>query len=261
MFRKLLAPITIIFFIFQSSAQIDFKITRENKKSDHELGINKYSFIHHVCPDSFFMTELYDGLDYDQMSIVLKDIYEGVTLKDQVQVVYSKVSPTTAKFTYWVKDHEENGKMFIMLTNFNNASRSFDKNPDSKDQLARWYFVKGDRLIYRKDLFSTEKEEFKLKSEKEYDIIKYYLFDDNAENDNQIKPMIDKIMSESENLMSKYFAQIYLVQYYLMNSDLQSAENSLVELKEYFKSNYTISQNNKIYLKMVTAEFEMMKRM
>lgn len=243
------------------NAQDKFKIIRENQTSEHEFGINKYSFIHHICPDSFFMTELYHDLDFEEMALILRNIYNGVTSKEKVQILYEQVKPASAKITYFVKDDLEKGKMFIMWTNFNNATRMFDEKPDPNDQLVRWYFIRKDRLIYRKDLYSSELEEIKLKSDDKHDIIKYYLFDDNSENDHLIEPLIDKLLSSSENILSKYFAQIYLVQNYLMNSQIENAESALMRLDYYFETNKENLTEKKIYLLMVSSEYEVMKRM
>lgn len=259
--NKLTLFMLIAFLGITINAQEKFIIYRENKTSEHQFGINKYSFVHHVGPDSFFMTELHYNLDYEEMTLILKNIYNGVTLKEKVQVVYEQVEPTTAKTAYFIKDHKTKGKMFIMMTNFNNATRMFDKQPPPDDQLARWYFIRKDRLIYRKDLYSPELEKIKLNSNNKQDIIKYYLFDNNPDNDAQIKPLIDALLSSSDNIESKYFSQIYLVQYYLMNMQIENAAVALMRLDYYYETNSDNLRRKKIFLNMVTAEYEIMKRM
>lgn len=259
---KLSILILLIFtsFTIVSNAQEKFEIIRENKTSEHELGINKYSFVHHVCPDSFFMTELYHDLDYENMATIIQNIYGGVTYNDKVQVRYDEVEPAAAKITYSVQDSPKYGQIFVMFTNFNNATRKFDSKPDPKDQLARWYFLKDDRLVYRKDIFNKETEKTKLNSSRKSDIIKYYLFDDNPSNDEKIQPLIDQIFASDDNGPDNYFAQIYQIQYHMMNGKLEDAGNSLKSLEDYFVLNSAIPRNQKIYLNMVKAEYEVLKR-
>jgi hypothetical protein len=261
MIRKTIFSLIIFSISMTINAQEKFKIFKENQESENPFGINQYSFVHHICPDSFFMMDLDKELDYDEMALIVRQIYNGVTLKDKVQLIYEQTEPTTGRVTYFTKDDEQKGIMFIMLTNFNKATRKFDVKPDPNDQLARWYFIKNDRLIYRKDLFSSEIEQTKIASDRKSDLIKYYLFDDNPENDNQIKPLIDKILESGDNGPDNYFAQIYLIQFYLMNGDIIDAGNSLKELDDYFYLNTEIPRNQKIYLKMVKAEYEVMSRM
>lgn len=249
----------IVFLSLATYAQ-DFEITRENKTSEHELGLNKYSFVHHVGPDSFFMTELYHDLDFDKMANIVQEIYDGVTEKDKVQVSYNDVKPAAAKVTYSVQDSPNLGKIFIMFTNFSNATRQFEVAPAPEDQLARWYFLKNDRLVYRKDLYSAETEKVKQESDRKSDIIKYYLFDDNAANDDQIKPLLDEILDSDDKGPDKYFAQIYNIQYHLMNGRIEEARNALESLEVYFNTNTDIPRTQKIYLDMVKAEYEIMNR-
>lgn len=260
MVKTIAAFLTMTLISVTSYAQEEFEIIRENETSEHELGINKYSFVHHVCPDSFFMTELHHGLDYDNMAVIVQEIYNGVTEKAKVQMRYKDVKPAAAKVTYSVQDSPIYGPIFIMFTNFNNATRQFETEPDQKDQLARWYFIKNDRLVYRNDLYSTETETIKLESDRKSDLIRYYLFDDNPDNDNQIKPLIDKIMESEDEGPDHYFAQIYNIQYHLMNGEIQDAANALKNLEVYFDFNVDIPRNQKIYLNMVKAEYEVMTR-
>ncbi len=261
MIKKILTFFILAFFMITINAQEKFIIEKENDTIKHEFGLNKYSFIHHICPDSFFMMDLHNDLDYDEMSLIIKDIYNGVSSKDMVRVFYKQVEPVTGVLAYFVKDDPQKGNMFIMLTNFNKATRQFEKKPNPDDQLARWYFIRKDRLVYRKDLYSKELEESKLKSEDKHEIIRYYLFDDNSDNDHLIRPLIDKLLSSSKNVLSRYFAQIYLVQYYLMNNQIDNAEIALMKLDFYFNSNSNELPYKKIYLQMVSAEYEVMKRM
>jgi len=257
---KYLLSIIFILLLSKINAQEKFKITRENQSSQHELGINKYSFVHQVCPDSFFMTELYKDFDYDEMALILQEVYDGVTLTDKVQVNFNKVKPAPAKITYSVQNSSTKGQIFVMFTNFSNATRQFEKKLDPNDQLARWYFLKNDRLVYRKDLFTKETEQLKLKSKRKSDIIKYYIFDDNPDNDDKIKLLIDEILESDENGPDNYFAQIYQIQYFLMNGQPQEAEKALNYLEDYFFLNTNIPRNQKIYLNMVKAEYEVMNR-
>ena len=260
MHKKIISYFILILICLSSNAQDKFKIYRENQESVHELGINKYAFIHHLCPDSFFMMELHNMLDYEEMASILRQVYNGVTDQDMVRVVFEQTEPAPGKIVYFTKDDEQRGTMFIMLTNFNNSTRSFDVDPDPKDQLARWYFINGDRLVYRKDLYSKETEKSKLDYINDYEIIRYYLFDDNLDNDKLIKPLINKILEGPSDVTSKYFAKIYLVQYHLMNNEMTIAEQELEKLDEFFFANSFTLSGKGIFHQMVKAEFEVMKR-
>ncbi|WP_432411437.1 hypothetical protein [Rasiella sp. SM2506] len=259
MLKQIILILLLIPMLIHS--QEKFEIFRENKITEHQLGIDKYSFVHQICPDTFFMTELYHNLDYDEMTAIIKEIYDGVTRVDKVQVKFEKTSPAPAQITYSVHETPEQGEIYIMFTNFSNATRQFEEKPDPEDQLARWYFLKDDRLVYRKDLYSLETEESKLNSERKSDIIEYYIFDENLDNDKKIQPLIDEILSSGDNGLDNYFTQIYQIQYYLLNKEIKKAGEALNSLENYFFLNQAIPRNKKIYLNIVKAEYEVMTRL
>ncbi|KZS38523.1 hypothetical protein AWE51_25955 [Aquimarina aggregata] len=257
--NKLLLSLLFILFVATTSAQKDYNIFRENENSKHQLGINKFYFVHHTFADSFFMTELYKQLSYDDMALILKQVYDGVTEKEKVNVEYKIDKPSDARIAYFFKEHEKNGKMFIMLTNFSNATRKFEHKPDSKDQLARWYFIKGEKLVYRKDLYSKKKESEKKKGET-YELIDYYLFDDNLENDKFIKPLIDKLLNSNDKNTNKLYGYLYLSEFHLMNNDMKSSEIAIKNMEKFFEESTDIPKGYSLIVNMAKTEYEIMKR-
>lgn len=256
--KNIISIISAFIFITTGYSQSKFDIELENKNTSHQLGISEFYFVHHTFADSFFMTELYKNLDYDEMSTILKAIYYGITEKDEVKITFKDKSKQKPYLHYYIRFHNENGTTFIMMTNFNNATRKFDKNVGSEDQLARWYFIKGDKLVYRKDLYSKEAEATKKET---YELIDFYLFDNNLENDAKVKPLIDDVLnSEESTAINKLYAKLYLSEYYLKNGDLENAEKSVNALKVYFETELEIPRNYGLITKMAIAEYEIMKR-
>lgn len=257
--NKIIVSLIVILFTISVKAQKNYKIFRENKTSTHQLDINKFYFVHHTFADSFFMTELYKHLSYDDMTLILKNVYDGVTEKEKVNVEYEIEKASDARIAYFFDKHEKNGNTFIMLTNFNNATRKFEPKPDPKDQLARWYFIKGEKLVYRKDLFTKEKE-LEKKNGEPYEIIDFYLFDDNIENDKLVKQLIDELLTSSDAGITKLYGYLYLSEYYLMNGDLKKSEKAIKEMEKLFDKTATIPRGYSLIVKMAKAENEIMKR-
>lgn len=251
----------ILFFVSTyCGAQEKFIIERENTTSTHELGISKFYFVHQTFADSFFMMNIQDELSYDEMAQVLKNIYNGVTLKDAVRIEYLHTKPVKGKAAYFVKDDPKKGKILIMLTNFNNTTREFDKKPDPKDQLARWYFIVGDKLVYRKDVYSKEKEKTAKKGDL-HELIGLYLFDEIVENDALVKPLIDKLLQSDTFGENKLYGYLYLSEYHLFHNNIEEATKAINEMKTLFETDMSIDRAYKLIVKMGTAELEIMKRM
>lgn len=257
--KTILTTLAILLSIYSSNSQEKFKIYRENETSSHELGIDKFYFVHHTFADSFFMTNLNKQLSYDEMTLILKNIYDGVTLTDKVNVNYEQVEPTTGKLSYSIGEHNVNGEIFIMLSNFNNSTRKFDANVDSKNQLARWYFLRGNKLVYRKDLYSKELEEEKKKG-KLFEIVDLYMFDDKSENDELVKPLIDNLLSKESSNINRFYGYIYLSEYYLIKGNLKKSEKAIKNLTKLFKQQTDIPRTYAFIVDMATTELEIMKR-
>jgi len=261
MLKKISVICAILFLAKPSFAQEKFTIYKENKTAEHEIGLNKYSFVHHICPDSFYMTQLYPALDYDDMAQIVSAVYHGVTKKDKVQVNYGNITPSEAIITYSVQESPRYGTIYIMFTNFNNATRQFEETPDPKDQLARWYYIKNDRLVYRNDMFTAEREAEVLASPQASALIRLYLFDEHPENDAKINPLIDTLLAADTSTSSElFFTKIYQIQHFLMNDLLKQAQTHLHKLNVFYEEHLEELSKLSIYLQMVKAEVEVMGR-
>lgn len=239
-------------------AQDKYTLEIENKSSTNPFGINDFYFIHHVFADAFFMTELHKQLDYDEMSDILSSVQNGVTLNDKVTLRVPQADGPDAKLVFMAKDHDKNGKTLIMLTNFNKSTRKFQEF-DDKESLVRWYFIRNGKLVYRLDEFSKS-EERKRKSQEPHVLIDYYLFDDNEENDSEVKALIDDLLANDESQIEQLYGRLYLGEYYLINGDLEKAEDTIEDLTRYFEEQKSIPRQYSLIVDMATTEFELVKR-
>ena len=87
-----------------------------------------------------------------------------------------------------------------------------------------------------------------------------YLFDDNFENDNKVKPLIDKLLASDKQDLDKLYGYLYLGEYWLLNNNLKKAEESVLKLKELIDNSKTIPKGYSLIANMANTELEMMKR-
>lgn len=240
------------------SAQDKYQIIVENKSARNLFGINDFYFTHQVFADAFFMTDLYKQLDYEEMNEILVAVQNGVTLEDKVTILVPQENGIEAKLVFMVKDHSENGKTFVMLTNFNKASRTFEEF-DDKESVVRWYYIRGDKLVYRKDEF-TKSEERKKKKGAPHELIDYYLFDDNVNNDSEVKGLIEDLLEKEDSEIEQLYGRLYLGEYHLLHGEIDKAEQALKDLKTYFEKEIEIPRQYSLVVNMATTEFELMKR-
>ena len=253
----------IVLASVNSFGQSKIQILSDNKGSVNIYGISKFYFVHQIFADAFYMTDLYKQLDYDESARIINAIYYGITDKDKVTIIVNQDNSPDARLVFFTKIHPESGNSLVMMTNFNNETRKFDKDIDDKNSIVRWYFIRGNKLVYRQDIYS-EKTEKEKKGQAPHKLIDYYLFDDNLGNDSKVKGLIDDILNnEKSDKIEVLYAKLYLGELYLLNSEIDKAEKEVSGLKEYFekyKDNGIPSQYSLI-TNMAETELELMKRM
>lgn len=264
--RKLiliLATIFIGFVSLQLNAQNKIQIQSDNKDSVNAYGISEFYFVHQVFADAFFMTDLYKQLDYDEMTKILKSVLFKVDKNNKVIVTIKQREGPDAKLVFFVKEGTKEGTLLALMTNFHSEKRKFTKELDEQKSVVRWYFIRGDKLVYRQDLYS-EQTELKKKGEEPHALIDYYLFDSNVENDTNVKGLIDAVLADDKSdKIEVLYAKLYLGEFYLLNSDLTNAEKAVQGLKQYFDKfkNNGIPSQYALIVNMAETELELMKRM
>lgn len=259
----LILSILLALISIKSFGQDKIKILTENKDSVNFYGISEFYFVHQVFADAFFMTDLYKHLDYDEMAKILKTVLFKIDNKNKVTVTIAQDNGPEAKLVFFVKEGTKDGTLLAMMTNFHSEKRKFTKKPDEQNSIVRWYFIKEDKLVYRKDLYSEKLEKEKKQGEA-YQLIDFYLFDSNKGNDSKVKGLIDDILNnDNSSKIDVLYAKLYLGEHYLLNGDLENAEKSVSELKEYFEKykDNGIPHQYSLITNMGETELELMKRM
>jgi len=258
--KKLLILLGLIIISFCSFGQSQIEYQKGKSYSENQLGIDNYYFVHQTFADAFYMTDLYKQLTDDEMYSILKNAYYSVTKDEKVLVIIEQSNGPDARLAFnFIGNTEKLGDILVLATNFNSKSRVFEEEVDSNESIYRWYKIEKGKLVYRKDLYSkkAEKENRKKNS---YSLIGMYLFDDNFENDKNVKPLIDKLLASDKDDLEKLYGYLYLGEYWLLNNDLKKAEESVQKLKQLINNSESIPKGYSLIANMATTELEMMKR-
>ena len=252
--------ILILFISFNLFGQKTILYEKGKLYSQNQLGIDKFYFVHQTFADAFYMTDLYKQLSDDEMYEILNNAYHSVTKEEKVLVKIDQQNGPDARLAFqFIGNTEKLGDILVLATNFNNKSRVFEEKVDSNQSIYRWYKIENGKLVYRKDVYSkkAEKENRKKSS---HSLIGFYLFDDNFENDNKVKPLIDDLLASDKGDLDKLYGYLYLGEYWLINNDLKKAEDSVKKLKELINTSESIPKGYSLIANMATTELEMMKR-
>jgi len=261
--KSLFKLIIVLLITNASFAQSKIEILSKNNELKNIYNINNFYFVHQIFADAFYLTDLYKKIDYAEMDNILRNILYKVDKNNPVTIVVHEDGKIDAKLVFSIIEKSKDEILLTMLTNFDSKTRTFQEY-DKNTSLARWYFIKGEKLVYRKDLYSVENENKKIANQDKIGLVEDYLYDDNYENDKKVKPLIDEILNDKNSKkMDILFAKIYSMEYNLLHSDFVKAENDLENLKKYFEENLNngIEKNDKLFVNMATTELELMKRL
>ena len=258
--KNLLVTFGLLLIAFCSFAQSQITYEKGKLFAENQIGIDAFYFVHHTFADAFYMTDLYKQLSDDEMYSILHNAYYSVTKDQKVLVMIEQPNGPAARLAFnFMGNTEKLGDILVLATNFNRKSRVFEKEVDPEQSVYRWYKIEQGKLVYRKDLYSKEAEIENGKNNS-YSLIGMYLFDDNFENDDKVKPLIDALLASDKDDIEKLYGYLYLGEYWQLNNDLLKAEESLEKLKELLKNSESIPKEYSLIANMATTELEMMKR-
>ena len=244
---------------FTLSGQNKVLISAENPEIANYYNIDEFYFTHHLVTSAFYMTSLHKELNVNDMQIILTNVLYRINNQYPVLVKIKREGDTDANFKFQIEEETKDGIMLIISTNYSTSLNAFTEE-DQEDFLVRWFFVKGNKLVYRKDLVSEYKNENNSKTS----LINYYMFDDSIENDTKVKPMIDEIINDKNaTKRDLLYAKFYLGEYYLMLGDIDAAEKEVNKLKAFFEENKNkeISEDYIIIPNIVDTELQLMKEL
>ncbi len=128
--------------------------------------------------------------------------------------------------------------------------------------MVRWYFIKNNLVIYRKNLFNKEDEDKFIKEKEKGDLVELYLFDEITNNNSKVEALINEIFTDKNSTdIQKLYAYLYQQEYYLSISKLDLAEKINLDLNEFYnkKEGKSIDKSYLIIKNMANSEFEIMK--
>lgn len=261
--KKILLLSVLFLMSYTAFAQDKIKIRVTKQDSTNIYGINKFYFVHQLFANAFFMTDLYKQLDINEMLNIINTALYRTDKENFVGVLIKQKEGPKATLIFSIYENTKIGTVLVLRTNFHVKERIFTEEPDEKNSLVRWYIIKGEKLVYRKDLYSEETEK-QIKEEAPHKLIDYYLFDDNFENDSKVLGLINEILiNENADKTEVLYAKLYLGEFYLLNNEIDKAQKEIVGLKEYFDKykNNGIKPEYSMIVNMAETEFELMKKM
>lgn len=241
-------------------AQKKVQVFYEDVEAKSTYTFDKFRFAHQFFPDMFYITDLYKQLSALEMAELIETVRQKISASNAIKIVFEQPIKPDATLVFSIAPDTKDGPIIIMSTNFDPKTRQFSDT--SEDNVVRWYFIKGNVPVYRKDLFSSEEEALMIKEKNRQGLIDLYLFDELSDNDAKAKKLIDEIFSDTKSTeVETLYAYLYSQQYFLATNDFKSAEKANQDLNAFYNKNSgdTIPTKYKLIQDMANTELEIMK--
>lgn len=242
------------------NAQEKFKVYYTGESKTNSYNFDKYIFTHNFFADAFYRTDLYKQLGSLEMAEVIETVRQRISPENAIKFVFPQKTGLNAELIFSIEEETKDGPLIILSTNFNQDSRKYTK--EDENHLVRWYFIKNDLVIYRKNLFNKENEEKFIKENKKDDLIELYLFDEIINNNSKVEVLINEIFTDKNSTdIQKLYAYLYQQEYYLSINKFDLAEKANLDLNEFYNKNEgkSIDKNYLLVKNMANSEFEIMK--
>ncbi len=257
--KTTLTLIVTMCFNFMTS-QEKFKVYYTDESKTNTNNFDKFIFAHNFFADAFYRTDLYKQLSSTDMAEIIETIRQKITPENAIKFEFPQNDKTIGQLIFHIEKETKDGPVLIMSTNFDQNNRKFNKKEDN--HLVRWYFIKNNLIVYRKNLFNNEDEEKFIKEKENGELVELYLFDEILNNNTKVEKLINEIFSDKDSTeIQKLYAYLYQQEYYLSINRLDLAEKSNTELNEFYNKNEGkgITKNYLLVKNMANSEFEIMK--
>lgn len=193
------------------------------------------------------------------MAQIIETVRQRISQDNKIKFEFAQNEKQNAELLFSIVSETKDGTILILSTNFDQDTRQFTK--EDKNHLVRWYFVRNNLVIYKGNLFNKKEEEKLIKEKEKGDLVDLYMFDEIAENNSKVKPIIDEILADENSTdVQKLYAHLYNQEYYFLIGKLDLAKEANTELNNFYKKNEekSIPKSYLLIKNMANSEFEIM---
>ncbi|MEN9337245.1 MAG: hypothetical protein RLZZ500_2232 [Bacteroidota bacterium] len=252
-----------VFALFYSAftpAQNKFNVYYSGESKSNTFNFDKFIFAHNFFADAFYRTDLYKQLNAEEMAQIIETVRQRISKDNAIKFVFPQTSKPNAELIFSIQPETKDGPILILSTNFDQENRKFSQ--DNSNHLVRWYFIRENLVIYRKNLFNKEDEE-KWTAEKEIgELIELYLFDEIKSNNAKIEGLLSSLFSDTTiTPAQKLYGYLYQQEYYLSQGNLEQALNTNKLLNDFYSTNEGkgIENNYSLLRAMANTEIAIMQ--
>lgn len=259
MYYKTLTILLLFLSIYSGNTQSSkINIKSDRMTETNYLQMDDFYLTHYLYIDLFLRESLFVNANVEEVSNILEAIKKFVSEGHPLEIEIEKPGKNNYRIKMVVFKKDDNEELLIAFTNWNPNKKIFEKEFDIKsNNYTRWYFLNDSKMTYRKDM----SDQNNYSEMKENDLANAYLFDEVIENDEKIKPIIDKLLTmEDLEVKDKVEAHLILLKYYILKGETERITEEVDYLKQEFALNFSSDLKGlKMAFEATEFQIELMK--
>lgn len=236
MIRKIITLLILLIFTNIGYAQSD----KINIKIDHlteanYLKMDDFYLTHYLYIDLFLRENLFPEASLEDVSSILKALKKYVSVENKLNIEIEKPGKRNYLIRFAILKKDDGTELLIAFTNWTVKKKEFEKEIKMEnDSYARWYFLNGNKMTYRKDMSDQNDYSTMNKS----DLANAYLFDELSENDSEIESTIKEFLNQNDiNISDKIMANLILLKYQIFKKENDNVAKQTEHLTKLFTQN------------------------
>lgn len=255
MYKKIIPLLFLLFCLAIGHSQSQkIKIRSDNLQEVNYLKMDDFYLTHHLYIDLFLRENLFPQASPEDVSAVLKAIKKYVSEETGLTIEIEKPGERNYLIRIAILKNDDGTELLTALTNWSVKKRVFEKEIKiENDSYARWYFLNGDKMTYRKDM-SNKNDYSKMDR---IDLANAYLFDELPDNDTEIgKTIAIKLISSPLNVSDTIMANLVLLKYYIFMRDMDEVAKQTTHVSELFQKNKGETNLNGLRMAFEATKFQ-----
>jgi len=256
--KNILFLLATIICVSTANAQKKFNVYYTGESKSNSYNFDKFIFARNFFADAFYRTDLYKQLSSEEMAQIIETVRQRISQDNAIKFVFPQINKPDAELLFSIQPETKDGPIIILSTNFDQEQRKFTE--EDENHLVRWYFIRDNLVIYRKNLYNNKDEEKFIKEKG--DLAELYLFDEIKENNTKVELLINEVLSDKNSTdVQKLYAYLYKQEYNFSIGKSKLAEIANNELNEFYNKNEGkgIDKSYLLIKNMANSEFEIMK--
>lgn len=253
--RKIITLLLIAIFINFGYAQSE----KINIKTDHlteanYLKMEDFYLTHYLYIDLFLRENLFPEATPEDVSSILKALKKYVSVENKLDIEIKKTGKRNYIIRFAILKKDDGTELLIAFTNWTVKKKKFEKEITiENDSYARWYYLNGNKMTYRKDMSNQNDYSSMDKS----DLANAYLFDELSDNDSEIKNTIDQFLNQSNlSVSDKITANLILLKYQIFKKENDNLIKQTKYLTELFEKNKSESNLRGLQMAFDATKFQ-----